>query len=70
MHTTRLEAKMESNEQREPQGTPDDREQGTPQERLEDGIAQEDSQESPQGDVGAPEEGGADSPADAAREGG
>ncbi len=62
---------MESNEQREPQGTPDDREQGTPQERLEDeGVAPEEGQDRPQGDVGAPEEGGADSPADAAREGG
>jgi hypothetical protein len=62
---------MESNERREPQETSEDREQGTPQDKLlndEPGSAE--SQERTQGDVGAVEEGGADSPADAAREGG
>lgn len=62
---------MESNEQREPQGTPEDREEGTPQENLvEEGVAREEDDESSQGDVGAPQEGGADFPADAEREGG
>jgi hypothetical protein len=53
------------------QETPRDKEQGTPQGRL---TSEEpdpaEQEESPQGDVGAPSEGGADSPSDAAREGG
>jgi hypothetical protein len=62
---------MESREQREPDGTSEDREQGTPQEQLlGDDPPPEESQDRPQGDVGAPQEGGADSPADAGREGG
>lgn len=48
---------MESREQREPQGTPQDLEQGTPQDELVN-------------DEPAPDEGGADSAADAVREGG
>jgi hypothetical protein len=62
---------MESRERREPQGTSQDRGQGTPQGRLlDEEPAPEESQERAQGDVGAPQEGGADSPGDAAREGG
>ena len=62
---------MESREQREPQGTSEDLEQGTPQDELlgEEPGPDEDQHRS-QGDVGAPAEGGADSPEDAAREGG
>jgi hypothetical protein len=62
---------MESSERREPQGTGEDLEQGTPQEQLVgDEPSPDESEARPQGDVGAPQEGGADSPSDAAREGG
>jgi hypothetical protein len=63
---------METWEQREPQGTPEDLEQGTPQDKLvgeDPGPDQEEGTEA-QGEVGSAEEGGADSPADAEREGG
>jgi hypothetical protein len=61
---------MESRERREPQGTGEDLEQGTPQDRLlDEDPSPEESQDRPHGDVGAPQEGGADSAADAAREG-
>ena len=50
---------------------PQDKEPGTPQEELEDEkVPNEEREDRPQGDVGAPQEGGADSPADAGREGG
>ena len=59
---------MESREQREPQGTPEDNEQGSPQDRLlSEGLGGEDGSAA---DAGAHEDGGADSPADAASEGG
>ena len=62
---------MESIERREPQGTSEDREEGTPEGRLmNEEPAPDERDDSPQGDIGAPEEGGADSAADAAREGG
>jgi hypothetical protein len=57
---------METWENREPQGTPEDLEQGTPQEEL---TGDDPGPDQEQGG-GAAEEGGADSPADAEREGG
>jgi hypothetical protein len=57
---------MESRENSEPHA--EDREQGTPQGQLTN--EEPESGESQEGGFGAPEEGGADSAADAAGEGG
>jgi hypothetical protein len=60
-----MESREESETHRE------DREQGTPQEELLDEQARPDGDQGhSEEDIGAPEEGGADSPADAAGEGG
>jgi hypothetical protein len=49
---------METGGHREPQGTPEDREQGTPQRQLlNEEPSPEEGDERPQGDVGAPQEG-------------
>jgi len=62
---------MESGYGREPQETSEDREEGTPQGRLlGDEPHPDDSDDRQERDVDAPQEGGADSPANAAREGG